>query len=80
MSDTRTGPGAFAARYADLLEIRATRPQAVAEAAQRDKEARRAYEAAAAEGRAGQFAIERRNGNAVLLPEERPTGMGKAWR
>ncbi|RBY80256.1 NADH-quinone oxidoreductase subunit B [Blastococcus sp. TF02-09] len=45
-----------------------------------DKEARRAYEAAAAEGRAGQFAIERRNGNAVLLPEERPSGMGKAWR
>ena len=35
MSDTRTGPGAFAARYADLLEIRATRPQAVAEAAAR---------------------------------------------
>jgi NADH-quinone oxidoreductase subunit B len=45
-----------------------------------DKEARRAYEAAAAEGRAGQFAIERRNGNAVLLPEERPSGQGKAWR
>ena len=33
-----------------------------------DKEARRAYEAAAAEGRTGQFLIERRNGNAVLLP------------
>ncbi|TKJ29938.1 NADH-quinone oxidoreductase subunit B [Blastococcus sp. CCUG 61487] len=45
-----------------------------------DKAARKAYEQAAAEGRAGQFAIERRNGNAVLLPEERPQGMGKAWR
>jgi NADH-quinone oxidoreductase subunit B len=33
-----------------------------------DKSARRAYEAAAAEGRTGQFLIERRNGNAVLLP------------
>ncbi|WP_438940564.1 NuoB/complex I 20 kDa subunit family protein [Geodermatophilus maliterrae] len=36
-----------------------------------DKEARRAYERAAAAGRAGQFAIERRGGNAVLLPEQR---------
>ena len=45
-----------------------------------DKNARRAYEHAAAEGRTGQFLIEQRNGNAVLLPEERPTGMGKAWR
>jgi NADH-quinone oxidoreductase subunit B len=34
-----------------------------------DKAARRAYEQAAAEGRAGQFAIEQRQGNAVLLPE-----------
>ena len=34
-----------------------------------DKAARLAYEQAAAEGRAGQFAIEQRNGNAVLLPE-----------
>jgi NADH-quinone oxidoreductase subunit B len=33
-----------------------------------DKSARRAYEAAAAEGRTGQFLIERRDGNAVLLP------------
>jgi len=45
-----------------------------------DKGQRRAYEAAAAERRTGQFAIEQRNGNAVLLPEERPTGLGKAWR
>ena len=45
-----------------------------------DKKARRAYEEAAAEGRTGQFLIEQRNGNAVLLPEERPTGLGKAWR
>jgi NADH-quinone oxidoreductase subunit B len=45
-----------------------------------DKVARRAYEAAAAEGRTGQFAIEQRNGNAVLLPDERPSGHGKAWR
>jgi NADH-quinone oxidoreductase subunit B len=45
-----------------------------------DKNARRAYGAAAADGRAGQFAIEQRGGNAVLLPEERPTGLGKAWR
>jgi NADH-quinone oxidoreductase subunit B len=45
-----------------------------------DKNARRAYEAAAAEGRTGQFLIEQRDGNAVLLPEERPTGLGKAWR
>jgi NADH-quinone oxidoreductase subunit B len=45
-----------------------------------DKNARRAYEAAAAEGRAGQFAIDQRGGNAVLLPEERPSGQGKAWR
>ncbi|WP_456913574.1 NuoB/complex I 20 kDa subunit family protein [Geodermatophilus sp. SYSU D00696] len=36
-----------------------------------DKEARRAYEEAAAAGRAGQFLIERRGGNAVLLPEQR---------
>jgi NADH-quinone oxidoreductase subunit B len=36
-----------------------------------DKSARRAYEAAAAEGRTGQFLIERRDGNAVLLPGER---------
>ena len=34
-----------------------------------DKTARLAYERAAAEGRKGQFAIEQRNGNAVLLPE-----------
>ena len=33
-----------------------------------DKNARRAYEAAAAEGRTGQFLIEQRDGNAVLLP------------
>ena len=45
-----------------------------------DKDARRAYEQAAAEGRTGQFLIERRDGNAVLLPEERPAGLGKAWR
>jgi NADH-quinone oxidoreductase subunit B len=45
-----------------------------------DKDLRRAYEAAAAERRSGQFAIEQRGGNAVLLPEERPTGLGKAWR
>ena len=45
-----------------------------------DKDARRAYEQAAADGRTGQFLIERRNGNAVLLPEERPAGLGKAWR
>jgi NADH-quinone oxidoreductase subunit B len=45
-----------------------------------DKDARRAYEQAAAEGRTGQFLIERRDGNAVLLPEDRPTGLGKAWR
>ena len=34
-----------------------------------DKDKRRAYEAAAAAGRTGQFAIEQRGGNAVLLPE-----------
>src|SRR5437764_14009713 len=45
-----------------------------------DRKLRRAYEEAAAEGRTGQFLIEERNGNAVLLPEERPTGLGKAWR
>ena len=45
-----------------------------------DKELRRAYEDAAAEGRTGQFLIEQRDGNAVLLPEERPAGLGKAWR
>jgi NADH-quinone oxidoreductase subunit B len=45
-----------------------------------NKELRRAYTEAAAEGRTGQFLIEQRNGNAVLLPEERPTGMGNAWR
>jgi NADH-quinone oxidoreductase subunit B len=45
-----------------------------------DKTARRAYEDAAAEGRTGQFLIERRGGNAVLLPDERPAGLGKAWR
>ena len=45
-----------------------------------DKNARRAYEDAAAQRRAGQFAIEQRGGNAVLLPDERPTGLGKAWR
>jgi NADH-quinone oxidoreductase subunit B len=45
-----------------------------------DKKARTAYEQAAAERRAGQFAIEQRNGNAVLLPDERPSGLGKAWR
>src|SRR5687767_3805941 len=33
-----------------------------------DKSARHAYEAAAADGRTGQFLIERRDGNAVLLP------------
>ena len=33
-----------------------------------DKKARRAYEAAADEGRTGQFLIEQRDGNAVLLP------------
>ena len=37
-------------------------------------------EEAAAEGRTGQFLIEQRNGNAVLLPEDRPQGLGKAWR
>src|ERR671933_2970798 len=45
-----------------------------------DKKLRRAYEEAAAEGRTGQFGIEQRGGNAVLLPEERPTGLGNAWR
>jgi NADH-quinone oxidoreductase subunit B len=45
-----------------------------------DKDARRAYEEAAAQGRTGQFGIEQRGGNAVLLPEERPSGLGKAWR
>src|ERR671932_81367 len=45
-----------------------------------DKKARAAYEQAAADRRTGQFAIEQRNGNAVLLPEERPSGLGKAWR
>jgi NADH-quinone oxidoreductase subunit B len=35
-----------------------------------DKSARRAYEEAAAAGRTGQFLIEQRNGNAVLLPEQ----------
>ena len=45
-----------------------------------DKNARRAYEDAAAEGRTGQFLIEQRDGIAVLLPEERPAGLGKAWR
>src|SRR3954464_1646189 len=45
-----------------------------------NKDLRRAYEAAAAERRTGQFAIEQRGGNAVLLPEERPPGLGKAWR
>jgi NADH-quinone oxidoreductase subunit B len=39
-----------------------------------DKAARRAYEEAAAAGRTGQFLIERRGGNAVLLPEQRPGG------
>ncbi|WP_164703379.1 NADH-quinone oxidoreductase subunit B, partial [Modestobacter sp. KNN46-3] len=33
-----------------------------------DPAARRAYEQAAAEGRTGQFAIEQRGGNAVVLP------------
>ena len=33
-----------------------------------DKKLRRAYEEAAAEGRTGQFLIEQRDGNAVLLP------------
>jgi NADH-quinone oxidoreductase subunit B len=33
-----------------------------------DKDARRAYEQAAAAGRTGQFAIEQRGGNAVALP------------
>jgi NADH-quinone oxidoreductase subunit B len=45
-----------------------------------DKSSRLAYEQAAAEGRTGQFLIEQREGNAVLLPEERPAGLGKAWR
>src|SRR5215203_1164860 len=45
-----------------------------------NKDLRRAYEEAAAQGRTGQFAMEQRGGNAVLLPEERPTGLGKAWR
>ena len=45
-----------------------------------DKTLRRAYEEAAAEGRTGQFLIEQRDGNAVLLPEDRPAGLGKAWR
>ncbi|MBW8767073.1 MAG: NADH-quinone oxidoreductase subunit NuoB, partial [Geodermatophilales bacterium] len=36
-----------------------------------DKNLRRAYEQAAAEGRTGQFAIEQRGGNAVLLPGDR---------
>jgi NADH-quinone oxidoreductase subunit B len=45
-----------------------------------NKDLRRAYEEAAAQGRAAQFEFEQRGGNAVLLPEERPTGMGKAWR
>jgi NADH-quinone oxidoreductase subunit B len=45
-----------------------------------DKDLRRAYEEAAAARRTGQFAIEQRGGNAVLLPDERPTGLGKAWR
>ena len=35
-----------------------------------DKAARRAYEEAVAQGRAGQFAIEQRGGKAVLLPEK----------
>ncbi len=34
-----------------------------------DKNLRRAYEEAAAQGRTGQFAIEQRNGN-VVLPEK----------
>jgi NADH-quinone oxidoreductase subunit B len=33
-----------------------------------DKKLRRAYEEAAAEGRTGQFAMDQRGGNAVLLP------------
>jgi NADH-quinone oxidoreductase subunit B len=45
-----------------------------------DKGLRRAYEEAAAEGRTGQFLIEQRDGNAVLLPEDRPAGLGNAWR
>ena len=45
-----------------------------------DKKLRRAYEEAAAEGRTGQFLIEQRDGNAVILPEDRPSGLGKAWR
>jgi NADH-quinone oxidoreductase subunit B len=45
-----------------------------------DKEARAAYERAAADRRTGQFALEQRGGNAVLLPDERPSGLGKAWR
>jgi NADH-quinone oxidoreductase subunit B len=45
-----------------------------------DKAARQAYERAAADRRTGQFASEQRGGNAVLLPEERPTGLGNAWR
>ncbi|CAB4917400.1 unannotated protein [freshwater metagenome] len=36
-----------------------------------DRAARKAYEDAAARGRTGQFAIEQRGGNAVLLPGER---------
>src|SRR3954454_2932943 len=45
-----------------------------------DKKLRHAYEDAAAEGRTGQFLIEQRDGNAVLLPEDRPAVLGKAWR
>src|SRR5947199_7516184 len=55
-----------------LVEMRST--------VRADKELRRAYEEAAAQGRTGQFLIEQRDGNAVLLPEDRPTGLGKAWR
>jgi NADH-quinone oxidoreductase subunit B len=42
-----------------------------------DKAQRRAYEEAAAEQRTGQFAIEQRGGNAVLLPAERNGGRGR---
>ena len=69
----RRAPSARTARRKDLhVEMPST--------VRVDKDARRAYEEAAAEGRTGQFLIEQRDGNAVLLPEERPAGLGKAWR
>jgi NADH-quinone oxidoreductase subunit B len=44
-----------------------------------DKEARRAYELAAAQGRTGQFAIERRGGNAVPWPSRPGDSRGDAY-